>query len=263
MMKKSINTLLAVLFSLLSWSQSDGLPEKPNPPRAVNNLSAEFPNFFSADEQNTLEAKLSNFERETSNAIVVVVVDDLNGYEVSQYAFDLGDKWAVGRGKEDNGIVILIKPTTGDEGRKTFIAIGRGLEGAIPDITAKHIVDQEMLPNFKDGNYYAGVNQATDVLMKLAKGEIDKDHYGQDEDAWMGPVGAIIILLILFFVIASLFSKSDGKGGRGGRGGGFTYFAGGALGGLSGFGRGSSGGGSSFGGFGGGSFGGGGAGGSW
>lgn len=261
MIKKSVYTLIALLLTLVSWSQSDGLPERPNPPRAVNNFSKEFPDFFSAAEVSELETKLDNFQRETSNAIVVVVVDDLNGFEPSQFAYDLGDKWAVGKEKEDNGIVILIKPTTSGEGRKTFIATGRGLDGAITDITAKQIVDQEMIPYFKEGNYYEGVKQATDRLMQLAKGEINKEDYEKPKDDWMGTVGAILIILIIIFVIRSLFSKSGGSGNRGGRSGGFTYFGGGGFGGFGGSSSGGSSGG--FGGFGGGSFGGGGAGGSW
>jgi uncharacterized protein len=192
-------------------------------------------------------------------------VDDLAGYEPWDYAAKIGDKWKVGQAKEDNGVVVLIKPTGGKGERKTFIGPGRGLEGAIPDYTCNEIVENELLPNFKNGNYALGVNAAVDVLMALAKGEYNSDQYAEKNK---DNVGTVIVILILIFVVAIIiFGKKGGggngytMGGRGARSSGGGWIGG--LGGFGGFGGGSSGGGGGFGGFGGGSFGGGGSGGSW
>lgn len=254
--------LSTVFFSFQAFSQSDGIPEKPNPPRLVNNLSTQAP-ILSPQQEQQLEQKLVDFANRTSNQIVIVIVDELNGLEAYDFASRLGHKWKVGQDKFDNGIVILIKPRSTDEGkRQLFIAVGYGLEGAIPDLTTKRIRENEMNPYFKQDDYYTGLDKGTDVLMALAVGEYNSDAYGKKKKKGF-PVGVLIpIIIIIIFVII--------KNGRGGRGGGMTMSSAGWILGsiLSSGGRGSGGfggGGSSggFGGFGGGGFGGGGSGGSW
>ncbi len=257
-MKKYISLFLLFVasFSFLN-AQTDDIPDRPNPPRLVNNLSKEMPDFLSASEEQTLEQKLQNFANETSNQIVIVVVDDLAGYETYDYATRLGHKWGVGQAKFDNGVVILIKPTGGEGKRDLFIAVGYGLEGAIPDLTTKQIRENEMVPYFKQGQYYTALDKATDVIMALAKGEYNSNAYGAKHKKKNSGLKTILLLIvaIIFFII------SIKRGGRGG-GRGFTIGAASMfMGGGRGFGGGSSGGG--FGGFGGGGFGGGGSGGSW
>lgn len=241
---------------------AQNVPAKPSPERLVNNLSKQFPDFLSSSEMESLEQKLENFSNETSNQIVVVIVDDLGGLEPWEYATEIGDQWKVGQEAQDNGVVILIKPTGGKGERKTFIAAGRGLEGAIPDLTAKDIVDNEMLPNFKEGNYYQGIEAAVNVVMKLAKGEYNAKAYSKEKNK--GKSSGFIIIAIVIAIIVLVVRY--GPKGKGGGGNGFTYGAGGFMAGRA-FGSGGFGGGSSsgggFGGFGGGSFGGGGSGGSW
>ena len=85
---------------------------------------------------------------------MVVVVNDLCGMDKAMYATDLGQAWGVGRKGKDNGIVILIKPTGGKGQRRTFISVGYGLEGVIPDATAKLVVENEMIPNFKNRQFF-------------------------------------------------------------------------------------------------------------
>ncbi|WP_317897463.1 TPM domain-containing protein [Aurantibacillus circumpalustris] len=262
MMKKNLSIFLFFIVSLLGAQ----VVERPNPPRLYNNFSKEAPNFLNTTEAAQLEAKLEAFSNETSNQIVIVIVDDLNGYEPSEYAFKVGNEWGVGKTDKDNGIVILIKPTASDGGRKIFIATGSGLEGAIPDIATKKIRDEEITPYLKNGQYYEALNKGTDVLMRLAKGEIDVKEYAPNEKEGGGGMAVIIIIIAVIFILRHLF-------GGGGRGGGRTFsrtgsafLLGSMLGGM-GRGGGSFGGGGSsgggFGGFGGGSFGGGGSGGSW
>ena len=234
------------------------LPQPTQPPRLVNNFSLAFPNLLSADEMASLENSLLAFSDSTSTQIVVLIVDDLQGLEPWEYATEIGQAWGVGQAKEDNGIVILIKPTKEGIGRKTFIAVGYGLSAVIPDLTAKRIVDQELLPEFKQGNYYMGIQKACSLLMALAKGEIKHQNYNQNRPAIKA--SWVIKLIIIILIIIYLASKSKGGGASIGRRGMFMGpFYGGGFGG--GFGGGSSSGG--FGGFGGGGFGGGGSGGSW
>lgn len=269
----TINRLIAtflVLFTLgfQSFGQIQNLiPNQPKPAKLYNNLSVEMPDFLSKGEASQLENELVRFANNTSNQIVVVIVDDLKGLAPSEFATELGHKWGVGQEKEDNGIVLLICPVGGKNNRKVHIATGYGLEGAIPDATCRQIVDNEIIPSFKEGNYYAGIKSALAVLEDLSKGEYNSQEYlvqlKKKEKAKRIIVGIIVAILI---VLAFLYFNRKGGGGMTMTSGGFFF---GGLGsgyrggGFGGFGGGLSGGSGGFGGFGGGGFGGGGAGGSW
>ncbi len=250
--------ILKFLFLLLIASPALGqtsIPERPNPPHLYNNLSQEFPNFLSPQEADQLETKLVNFGKETSNQIVVLIVDDLGGLDINAFATQVGRTWGVGQKDFNNGIVLVIKPTGGQGQRDAYIAVGYGLEGAIPDITTGHIVEEEITPQFKQEKYFAGLDGATNVLMKLAKGEINSDAYNKQHS--QKPSKYIWIIIIIIFVLIMVFRR--GGGGGFGSGAATGYFIG--SGGFGGGGGGGFGGGG--GGFGGGGFGGGGGGGKW
>ena len=243
---RKLFVLAFFLATLFSFSQ---VAERPSPQKLYNNLSKEFPNFLSSSESETIEQKLEAFSRETSNQIVVVIVDDFGGNDAASYATQLGTEWGIGKKESNNGIVILINPS----GHDLFIAVGYGLEGAIPDLATKKIREEEMNPYLKKGDYFAAINNGTDKLMGLAKGEINVKDYTKKKKDWFNS------FLIIAFIIGAIWIFS-GKS----KGGGFSsagMFIGGFGSGRS-FGGGSSGGGG-FGGFGGGSFGGGGSGGKW
>ena len=253
-MRKIISLFLVCFTALFTWSQ---IPTAPNPPRFFNNFSQT--GIISEEQGAELEAMLDQFEQETSNEITVVIVDDIDGDEAWRYAAELGEKWGVGKADKDNGIVILVKPTKEKGGHQVFISPGRGLEGAVTDISCGEIVDNELIPNFKKGDYFTGIKNAIVVLAKMAKGEINEKSYRKaihKNDLVSSIFGFLLIIVLVILLI-----RKGGRGGNGttfGRGG---FFVGG-FGAGGGFGGGSSGGGG-FGGFGGGSFGGGGSGGSW
>ncbi len=259
---------IAFLFAANIFGQS--IPNKQNPPRLVN----DFANILTDKEIRTLEKKLVRFNDTTSNQITIVTVNSIGDYSPSMFAFEIGEKWKVGQKGFDNGIVVLVKPkrSKSDKGH-AYIAVGYGLEPAIPDAIAKRINENEMIPSFRKDNYYEGLNKATTVLMEMAAGEISADGYKKQSGA-KGLVSLLpfIVIIVIVIIIRSsrartqsissggsgslwtaLWMASMMSGGRSNSGswGNFT-------GGGSGFG-----GGGGFGGFGGGSFGGGGAGGSW
>lgn len=253
------------LFSVGLFAQSEYVPKAPSPARLYNNLSKEYPNFLSNAQASELEGKLEEFARTTSNQIVVVIVDDLNGMDPATYATELGHKWKVGQGKFDNGIVLLVKPTGGQNQRKVQIAIGYGLEGAIPDLTAKQIVENELIPNFKDKQFYKGIDAATTVLMSLAIGEYNSQKYLEDIRRQQKIKKIILVIVVLIVLVFLVIRNQKGGGGDGMTMSSRGFFWGSMMGGMGGRGGSSGGGfgGGGFGGFGGGGFGGGGAGGSW
>ena len=274
MKKATTHSLLitSILF-FLSMTLLAGIPPRPSPPRLVNDLAE----VLNPEQLKALEYKLRYFNDTTSNQIVVVTVKSLEGDAPASFAYELGEKWQVGQKDFDNGIVVLIKPRYSNTDRgQAFIAIGYGLEGAIPDAIAKRIVENEMIPYFKNNDYYGGISKATDVLMSMASGEISAEGYNQQTK--QSPLLNFLPFFI-FFIIFLLIRASNARSYSLGKGTSFwtALWIGSALGGShrgswnsfsggsSDFGGGSSGGGfgGGFSGFGGGSFGGGGAGGSW
>ncbi len=262
MLKKYIPFIFLLISSSI-FAQTNAIPERPNPPRLVNNFSSS--NFISHEEQSLLEQKLQTFANLTSNQIVIVIIDDIGEQEPWEFATELGRKWGIGQKKENNGIVILVKPTGGKGQRYLEIAVGLGLEGAIPDITTKMISEKEMNPYFKAGQGYTGLDKGTDVLMALAKGEYNSAEYAK-RNAAGGKNEFKLILLFAVIIIVLIVSANKKRGGGGGMSMGTGFLLGSLFsnrGGGGGFGGGSGGGGGGFGGFGGGSFGGGGASSSW
>ncbi|MBC8005084.1 MAG: TPM domain-containing protein [Verrucomicrobia bacterium] len=269
-MKHLLLSVFIVIFAFACFSQD--IPDRPNPPRLVNDLA----NVLSEQEEQQLESELVEFDRSTTTQITIVTVPSLEGNEISDFAFKLGEKWGVGSKEKNNGIVIIFKPKTGNEKGGVFVAVGYGLEGIIPDAVANRtVVDNEMIPRFRQNDIYGGLYSGTKVLMGLASQEFTAQAY-QAKAGGDKPEGGIGILVIII-IIAILFSLFKGGRGRNYNAGGRSSLpfwiamsllgsgnrGGGSFGGFSGGGGGFGGGGGGFGGFGGGSFGGGGAGGSW
>jgi len=261
--------ILVLLLQPFPVLEAQTLVPRPDPPRLVNDLAG----ILSSSEVQLLEAKLVAFNDTTSNQIAVVIVNDLQGYDRSDFAYKVAREWGVGQGDFNNGLLVLVKPKTDGSSGQVFIATGYGLEGAIPDITCADIIDKEIIPLFRENDYYGGLDAGTDVLMALAAGEYSYQDYGRGSSSGTIPGGIIFIMIVIFIFIISAGSSNNKHFRRKGSsnlplwlllsmmGGGRSH--GGSWGGFSGGGGSGSGSGGGFGGFGGGSFGGGGAGGSW
>lgn len=248
--------VFSFLATILFAKDVQEFPKPMQPYRLVN----DFANILSSSERETIEQKLLRFNDTTSTQIYVVTVNTLFGYDKSDYALRLAEKWGIGQKGKDNGILLLIKDKTKDQRGEVFIAVGYGLESVIPDVIAKRIVEQEFLRIMnKEADYSKAINATVEVLMSLSSKEFSAKEYIAKYTEEM-PIAyrifanlfflAIIIMLffkksrillskILMFVIYLLLaSRNAGFSSNGSSSGGF-------------------------GGGGGGSFGGGGAGGSW
>jgi len=198
-----------------------------------------------------------------STQIFVVTVTDLGGYDKASFTYTLGENWGVGQKGKDNGVVIMVKPKEIDGRGEVFIAPGYGLEGVLPDAIAKRIVENEMIPQFKNKDYYAGIVNAAITIMEISAGEYSADEYAKSSGIKTLVPFFLVLLVFIFIMIMKAkqtrkYASSNGLG----------FWAAWSL--LNAANRRHSGswgnfnsGGGSFGGFGGGSFGGGGAGGSW
>lgn len=242
-MKKSKKVLfLLLLLFLFSKIYPLQIPERP-----LGRVS-DYAKILRPEEVSTLEAILSDYERETTNQIVIAIFNSLEGWDIEVFSIKLAEKWRIGQKGKDNGIIILVALSE----RKIRIEVGYGLEGVVPDITARDIIDRKIVPYFRKSDYFNGLREGVDSLIKAIGGEYRAKEKKGD---------VLIPLFAFFFIIMAVFiniiwnsssytyTRSRGKWQR------KTIFWGGFAGG----GFGSSGGFSG----GGGSFGGGGATGSW
>lgn len=261
--------LLSLLFLLSITAAAQNIPSRPNPPRLVN----DYANIIGDRQEQALERKLVIYNDTTSTQICVITVSDLGNYPVAQYAYEIGEKWGVGN-KENNGALILVKPKNDNGKGQVSIQVGYGLEPFVTDAMSKRIIEQKMIPAFKENDYYTGINDAVDMIIALAAGQFAAENEESDDSA-LGIIVVAISLGFVLLVIALIGSKGNNGGGtmssktdddlmkalfwasifsnsrsRRSDWGGFS-------GGSGGFGGGG------FGGFGGGHFGGGGASGSW
>jgi uncharacterized protein len=248
-------------------------------------------NLLSSNQKDALDEDLRQYEAATSNQIAVLTISSLSGAEISDFAVEVGRKWGVGTTK-NNGVMMVISY----QDRMVNISPGYGLEGVLPDIVVKGIIDTDIVPAFRDGEYAKGITDAVESIKKHIAGEYTAERYtvkdsagalpwilffvflffnaggaflGRTKSWWLGGVfGGVfgIILAIIFswwvsvpilVALGLLFDYIVSKGNWKGPRGGRGGFGGFGGGGFSG---GNSGG---FGGFGGGSFGGGGASGKW
>jgi len=258
---KRLIVAIALLSSVFATAQVEKIiPSRPVPPRLVN----DFTHTLTPEQVQALEQKLVAYDDSTSNQVALVLMNTTGDYSVEEVALGIIRSWGVGGKEHNNGIVLLVAK----DDHKIRIEVGYGLEGAIPDVTAKSIIDKDLTPNFRNGDFYRGLDDATDDIIKAAAGEY-KAPAGYNKKAKGFPFGAIIFVIIILVII---FSRRGGRGGgmvsRRGYGGFGTGWLlgsmlGGGGGGWSGGGGGWSGGGGGFGGFGGGGGGGGGASGGW
>lgn len=249
---------------------------------------------LTASDQEYLENKLRQFEEAKGSQLVVFILPTTKPEEIEQYSIRVAEKWEIGRGKIDDGVLLLVAK----DDRKLRIEVGYGLEGAIPDIYAKRIIENIIVPQFRNGHFSVGINKGVDAIIDLINGEelpaVTKTSKSVSDHGRRFGIFGLIIFFVILSIVGQLVKKSGwkfgiavvvailaalvvssivmgvislvvalialfSKSGRGGGGGG--YYGGGFYGGGSSYG--SSGGG--FGGFsgGGGSFGGGGASGGW
>jgi len=246
---------------------AERLPERPK------NHFNDFANVVSQATARELNTQLADFERRTSSQILAVIYPRMeSNSSIEDYTVRIAQSWKVGLAGKDNGAVLFVFV----QSRQIYIQVGYGLEGAIPDATAKDIIESRIKPNFRAGNFDAGMRAGVQALMQAAQGEYRGTGRTVAESRRSSNSGLVGFLPLIFFVfilmifIGRLKKASCGtvytRGGRRIYRSGPTIWWGGGGGGWSGGGGGGGwsggGGGGSFS-SGGGSFGGGGAGGSW
>lgn len=256
-MNYPMRSLLVKCLLLLLWvmpAMAQAIPEPMQPARLVNDFAA----VLNRVELNKLEAMLVAFNDSTSTQIAVVTLPNLDGNQISDFATKLFEKWGIGGAEFNNGVLILLAL----EEREVWIETGYGVEDRLTDALARRIIEREMVPRFKQGDYAGGLHGAAKAVVLTLEGAYTSDgKKGKDEPNGRG----LFIIIFLIIILVIIMNSRNGGGqsfsgkGRAGYQPPFFFPMGGG-----GFGGGSRGfGGGGFGGFGGGMSGGGGAGGRW
>lgn len=236
------------------------IPEKPNFQTSVY----DYAKILSTEEKAALEEKLIQYSDSTSTQIVVITIESLKGDDIGILTPKWGQTWGIGGSEKiDNGVIILLSKVE----RKIWIAAGYGLEDRLTAGIGGEITRNIIIPEFKAGSYYNGLNKGADAIFAVFKGKYKGERKQNKQKDF--PIVPIVIIVMVLIVLFSRNKKGGGNSGS--SGGGFGLLdvlilssLGSNLGGGGGFGGSSGGGGGGFGGgFGGGGFSGGGSGGSW
>jgi uncharacterized protein len=247
---------LAFFLCLLTIAAAHAAPSFPK----LTGRVVDDANILSAATEQQLDARLADLEAKTTDQMVVVTLPSLQGYDISDYGYQLGRAWRIGQKGKDNGVLLIVAPNE----RKVRVEVGYGLEPVLTDTLSSVILQEKVLPRFRAGDMEGGVVAGADAVVdqlnlpedqakqKVAAAEAKPKHVGKPG------IGALIPLLIIIFIFFSIFRRGgwwllplilsgSGRGGGWGRDGGGGW-GGGGGGGFSG---------------GGGSFGGGGSSGGW
>lgn len=249
----------AVFFSEMITAQFN-IPPKPSD--RDQHFVYDYVDLLSKEESRLLELKLKNYADTTSTQIVIAIIKSTKGEDISFLGAKWGQKWGIGQADEDNGILIILAK----DDRTIDINTGYGIEYRITDRMAEQVINGYMIPEFRNGNYYQGLNKGTSVIFEMLAGEFKAEPKSDFPYAHI-----VLFAIFLLFWIIMISASRKGRGGKGGKRGGsgldtlldvIILSNAGRIGGSS-WGGSSGGGGFGGGGFGGGGFGGGGASGSW
>jgi len=236
-----VTLFLLVVLGASLFAQSQTLPPKPD--RYITDQAG----VLDSSSLYSINAQLEQFEKDTSNQIVVAIYPSLPpDASVDQYTIDTYNAWGIGQKGQDNGALLMVFVND----RKMFICTGRGLEGSLPDAICKNIVSQVIAPQFKQNNYAAGIEAGVNAMISATKGEYKGTGRTHNQQKDQGvPWGAIIIFIIIVFILTRYggsfqsgpiiftgggWGGGGGYGGGGGGGGGFSGGGGSSAGGGAG-----------------------------
>ncbi len=206
--------VLILLISQISFAQFE-IPKKPSEETSVY----DYANIFNKNEKEYLTQKLLKYADSTSTQIVIATIKTINGDDISLTAANWGQKWGIGQKDKDNGILILLA----SEDRRIDISTGYGIEYRLTDLMTERILNRIILPEFKKGSYFNGLNKGTDAIISALNGEFKTPPKNEQQNS--SPNGLKVLIAIMFIVfIFSIISKGrknnddNYKGGKKSRG---------------------------------------------
>ncbi|WP_073177375.1 TPM domain-containing protein [Flagellimonas flava] len=256
-----VNLFAALLIVSMAWGQFT-IPEKPKLQTSVY----DYVNLLPVNQSKALEQKLIRYSDTTSTQIVIAIIGSTQGENINFLGAQWGQKWGIGQADKDNGILVLLAR----DDRRIAINTGYGVEGSLTDFMSKRIIESVIIPEFKKGDYYSGLNKGADAIFQVLNGEFDEERTFGNSNGFSFKA---LLPFLIFLIILIILSRKN-RNNRGGRGGGrrrgpdlwdmiILSNMGRSSGSSGRFGGGGFGSGGFGGGFGGGGFGGGGASGGW
>jgi uncharacterized protein len=159
-------------------------------------------------EKNTLTAILAQHESNTTDQIVVVTLKDLQGYDIADYGYQLGRHWGIGQKGKDNGALLIVAP---DE-RKVRIEVGYGLEGELTDKLSHDIIQEVILPRFKEGDYPAGILNGTKAVLSVLEGSYAPQKRSAEGNSSSSDFSGIIIFAVFIITaVANVLGNASSK----------------------------------------------------
>jgi uncharacterized protein len=164
---------------------------------ALNTPVTDLTGTLTPDQSSALDAKLRAFAQARGSQVAVLIVPTTKPEEIEQYSIRVVEQWRLGRDKVDDGALLLVAR----DDRRVRIEVGYGIEGALPDATANRIIQQDILPSFKRGDYYDGINTGVDRIMRVIEGEPLPEPELSPPGAGLGGLYQLLPVLFIFAVI--------------------------------------------------------------
>jgi len=159
----------AGMLTLLCWLLTATVLSAPEFPQLTGRV-VDTAGLLSPAAKARLEARLEAHEQQTSNQLVVVTLPSLGGYDIADYGYQLGRYWGIGQQDKDNGALLIVSR----DDRKLRIEVGYGLEGSLTDALSSAIMQQRILPQFRNGDFESGIEQGVDAMLKILAGDADE-----------------------------------------------------------------------------------------
>lgn len=212
--------LLAPLHRLLFWlalSLTPSVHAQSFP--ALTGRVVDQANLLSPAQEISLDTKLQALEKRSQRQLVVVTIADLQGYDIADYGFRLGDKWGIGDKERDDGALLIVAPKE----RKVRVEVGYGLEGVLTDALSGRIIRNAIVPRFKQGDFPGGIVAGTDEIIKVlvlppeeAKKLAAQAEREQRDTGDNGEMIFVILFIAIFFLLPMLLRGRHGRAYRGG-----------------------------------------------
>lgn len=246
-LKKGLTLVSMFVLVLLCLGTAPSFAEPKFP--ALTGPVVDNSGLLSAAQNREISQKIKAFRGKTSIQINVATLPSLQGYDIREFGYQLGRHWGIGEKGKDNGVLLIVAPIE----RKVAIEVGYGLEAVITDALAKLLIENKILPHFRNGDYPSGIKAGVTDIMTLAAGDenaekLKEEYYASDKEEDLSPIAIFILILVLFIILRNLNGGggsghssgwggpvgggwSGGSGGGGWSGGGGGFGGGGASGG--------------------------------
>ena len=165
----------------------------------------DYAGLISKSDKQKLELKLKEYEEKTSNEITILIVKSLEGENLEDFSIRVADSWKPGKKGKDNGVLLLISK----KDKKIRLEVGDGLTGKLTDLLSGRVVDGEISPKFKDGDFYKGIDNGVSMIIKIIEGEYTQDNYNKEQRT-QGFIVAAVIAVIISVIVGAINSVAGG-----------------------------------------------------